>query len=879
MIRLRLAHLPTLLLSGLLIILLLAEWLYIYPKNLQQARNLAELNMRSSLVADIDFVQSRVNTQNWAEIREFFSARSAIPGLEEITLVDPNGLIMASTAIETEGQHGPDSRYQDWLNASTPRQPAFTLAANKLSAMVHIRFAPGIGQGKLGAVYTRTDLAPLLAVTTTSTLDSMILLALAMFIGGITMQWITDRLLGRRLQQLAGDAQLMTDGQRHGLFTDHRDDEIGAVSSLLRKALANIDEQSQLAERLAVTIESTGAGIFEVNTNNWTFTGNDQFFAMLGEKNPGRPLPVKLIRRHLPAKDRRRLILWTDTLLILKTAEAQDYQFNQANGEALRIRLTLKATAFDAQGKTCQLTGLAVDNTMQRRQKITIQENSARLNIAFDSLTVGIVVADETGTITMVNSCACTMFGYTHETLMGKNVELLTPPEHTAHHAQYIQNYLQTGIRKLGTPRNLQGRRSNGQLFPIQLTIGEYKQRDESGWVSSITDLSELRNLEGQLMQSQKMDAMGQLAGGIAHDFNNLLQVIIGHTGLALESDQEQLNNHLQMIDQASKRAAQLTGQLLAFSHKREMTTNYVDLFDVCNDIIMLLRRLLGDTIQLELVTQGRGAMVNADRNMLDQVLMNLTLNAKDAMTSGGTISIELEAASQAVATGPAFHCLKVRDTGTGISAAARQQIFEPFFSTKERGKGTGLGLTIVDSIVHQHHGHLKVNSHLGQGTCISVFIPAVAVPSIAPASTTPAANLQNHEQVLVIDDDRAVSDLVMLLLRGAGYRVITAASGAEAIRIFQDTDGIDLVITDLMMPGMNGYETASALRKINPQIPVIFSSGDSEQTPRLDPDLDKGTLLLLKPYNRADLLRTVDLVLAATRAASTSGATATDII
>jgi PAS domain S-box-containing protein len=392
--------------------------------------------------------------------------------------------------------------------------------------------------------------------------------------------------------------------------------------------------------------------------------------------------------------------------------------------------------------------------------------------------------------------------------------------------------------------------------------------------VGTWMDITERKELEEKFRQAQKMEAVGQLAGGVAHDFNNLLLVMRGHAELLLlhsDNHNEQTNESLKQITAASERAANLTRQLLAFSRKQVMQSQPLLLNDLIANLTKMLKRIIGEHIQLQCHYASQLSYVEADPGMLEQILVNLVVNARDAMSGGGKLLVTTEemvldetyVRTNREATTGRFVCLSVNDTGSGISPEHLPHIFEPFFTTKEVGKGTGLGLATVYGITKQHRGWIDVASQVGVGSTFRIFLPAMAAPP--PQSQTPAAETGlrgGSETVLLVEDDEAVRSLTRRLLENFGYRVREAASGREALsRWSSQVAQIDLLLTDIIMPhGISGLELASQLRNQRPDLRVVFLSGYPADAAGKDPAIFRQphTSFIQKPCPWRDLLHTV---------------------
>ncbi len=384
----------------------------------------------------------------------------------------------------------------------------------------------------------------------------------------------------------------------------------------------------------------------------------------------------------------------------------------------------------------------------------------------------------------------------------------------------------------------------------------------------------DIEALHARLLQSQRLEAVGQLTGGVAHDFNNLLTVVLGNADLLAAADlrDDQRRQALDMLIGAAERGAVLTRQLLAFARKQPLAPSEVDVNQLVAGIDPMLRRTLGEHIEIEMV-RGAGlwpAMV--DPTQLESALLNLCLNARDAMPGGGRLTLETANAAldqryadqHADVVPGQYTMVAVSDTGSGIEPAHLERVFEPFFTTKEKGKGTGLGLAMVYGFVKQSGGHVGIYSELGHGTTVKLYLPRAVGPRAEPAPPAVAAELRGGaETVLVVEDDEPVRLLAGFELRAMGYRVIEAASGAEAMRLLEQGEVVDLLFTDIVMPGgMSGRELADAAWRLRPGLRVLFTSGYTENAIVHHGRLDAGLQLLPKPYRRADLARAVRVAL-----------------
>ena len=384
---------------------------------------------------------------------------------------------------------------------------------------------------------------------------------------------------------------------------------------------------------------------------------------------------------------------------------------------------------------------------------------------------------------------------------------------------------------------------------------------------------AERKLLQAQLLQAQKMESIGRLAGGVAHDFNNILTAILSYAELSLMKlpQHDPLRGHLISIQEASEKAATLTHQLLAFSRRQVLEMKVVDLNDVIRGLAKMLTRMIGEDMPLELRTGATTSFVRADEGQIEQVLMNLAVNARDAMPSGGRLVIETADVnpddavlkSQGVADPGQYVMLSVTDSGAGMSAEVRERIFEPFFTTKELGRGTGLGLATVYGIVKQHGGHIIVDSEPGKGTIFRILLPLTAGPGPQQAAEPSGPLPEGTETLLVVEDDELVRGLIDEVLAPLGYRVLTTASGDDALKASDSFPGhVDLLLTDVVMPGMNGRQLAEVMRTRRPGIKVLFMSGYTQDALSTQGVLEPGVALIHKPLRAGTLARQIRQVL-----------------
>jgi PAS domain S-box-containing protein len=496
----------------------------------------------------------------------------------------------------------------------------------------------------------------------------------------------------------------------------------------------------------------------------------------------------------------------------------------------------------------------------------TFHKSEKMVIALLESASQAIISIDRTGRIVLVNHRAEEMFNYTREELLGAHIELLLPESKRGGHGRQRDEYFnRPRVRPMGIGMDLAGRRRDGTEFPVEVSLSNIETEEGLFGIAFVSDISQRKQLEEQLVHAQKMEAVGRLAGGVAHDFNNMLTVISGYTRMILDelSAVDPLREYADEIGKAADRAGAITNQLLAFSRRQVIQPRVINVNTVVGQTEKMLRRLLGEDIQLTLNLRGDVGNIKADPNQIEQAIVNLAVNARDAMPAGGHIAIETEnvhldedyAKTHLGVKAGDFVMITMTDTGHGMDANTRQHIFEPFFTTKERGKGTGLGLATVYGMVKQSGGDIWVYSEPNKGTTFKLYFPRAAesvsdIRAGAAEHVTPRGN----ETVLVVEDEKPVRDLTVRMLRQLGYSVLSAASGAEAMEISKSFSGkISLLLTDVVMPQMSGRQVADALLATRPDLKVLYLSGYTEDTV-IHHGVESGVEFLPKPFSREAL-------------------------
>ncbi len=514
---------------------------------------------------------------------------------------------------------------------------------------------------------------------------------------------------------------------------------------------------------------------------------------------------------------------------------------------------------------------------------LTRQSGSTLLDALLDAVVDAIVVADVKGRVVRTNKATCELFGYGSEELVGDTIDRLIPNSDTMHHRDSIDRFMTTGeARIIGIGRDVEGVRKDGSIFPLHLSVGHATIEGEVFFVGVMHDLSRRKATERALEQSQKMEAIGALTGGVAHDFNNLLTVITGNLELlerSLQTDAQRDLVHDAL--EAAELGAALTGKLLALARRSVLSPCILDPVSTVEAAISLLERTLGPQIRVQTRHDGTIWPVRVDPTQLQTALINLAVNAQDAMSNGGTLDVSIGniaiddsyVAQEIDVEQGKYVRISVTDNGCGMAEEVRRRAFEPFFTTKGAGKGTGLGLSMVYGFTRQSGGHATIYSEPGLGTTISLYFPAIpdtqtqaadrkssSGPGGDPATEATMGNGAG-ETILIVEDDEAVRRLSVTRIEALGYRALAARNADEAIVLLGSHPEIDPLFADIVMPGkMNGHDLARNVRSRWPRIAILLTSGFAGG---LEADELKDFSLLQKPYRQAELATRLRILLA----------------
>src|SRR5215469_2031445 len=511
----------------------------------------------------------------------------------------------------------------------------------------------------------------------------------------------------------------------------------------------------------------------------------------------------------------------------------------------------------------------------QKRGAEAMRLAEAKFRGLLESAPDPLVAVTQDGRIVVVNAQSEKTFGYKREELLGKPMDILVVERLREKCSDYRTKFFKEPNRALaGTTLEIFGLRKDGTEFPVEINLS-LLETEEGLWGSAaIRDLTERRKLESQFRQAQKMESIGTLSGGVAHDFNNLLTVILSYSNsLAEELNGDSKHQRAaEQIHQAAERGAALTRQMLAFSRQQVFQVRLLNLNDIIRNLLKMLQRIIGEHIEITTALADDLKLVKADPGQLEQVLMNLSVNARDAMPKGGHLTLETSNVvldedfvrlHVGASAGPQV-LLTVSDTGAGMDSATQARIFEPFFTTKGPGQGTGLGLAMVYGVVKQSGGSIWVHSKLGVGTTFNIYLPQAQGVSEPLAPKKPQTTLkQGSETILVVEDDPGVRELVSMMLTSKGYTVLTAKHPSDAESVCQKHSGnIHLLLTDMILPGASGREIAKRVSALRPGIKVLYMSGYTDDALIRDHGLDESFAFLQKPFSQGSVAAKVREVL-----------------
>jgi PAS domain S-box-containing protein len=653
--------------------------------------------------------------------------------------------------------------------------------------------------------------------------------------------------------------------------------------------MKRLEEEIILLKRAEITLRSQQDYLMAIlnsiadpicikdSKHRWVLV-NDEFCAVAGQDRE--TLVGKSDYEFFPKNEAD--VFWKMDEEVLQTGTENISEETITGSDGVTRNLVTKKTLYRDPSEEGFVVAIGRDVTDRKRVEQALRENEEFLRLVIDTTPAHIFVKDRNGKFLLVNNTAAKAHGITPEEMIGKNELELAGS--SVEKAAQIKKFLADDRKIIDTkkpkyipeePLTL----SDGSIQWLQTTKIPLKLKGDLDCVLGVAvDVTarkkaeqELWEKEELLRQSQKMEAIGRLAGGIAHDFNNLLTAIIGYAEmLKLNTSLDTMVRHsVEEIRKSADRAAVLTQQLLAFGRKQIMQPSVLDVNSLISDTRIMLNRLIGEHITLETKLNAQPSSIKADPGQIEQVIVNLVVNARDSMPGGGTITLETSNAREVVRAldetvdveRGEFVVVSIGDTGHGIDGETKQHIFEPFFTTKEKGKGTGLGLSTVYGIVTQSGGHISVESQVDWGTVFKVYLPITeALPKQPPGESLRTVSKGKSESVLVVEDEGLVRDMMCEVLKSYGFNVLEADSGERALE--GGSEGIDLLITDVIMPGISGTELADEFLKHHPALKVLFVSGYTGDEIAHHGILNESVLFLQKPFSPQTLVEKVHEIL-----------------
>ena len=664
-------------------------------------------------------------------------------------------------------------------------------------------------------------------------------------------RWFVRRVLPYRTQ----------DGKINGVVVTFS--EISDIKTLQRETSA----ARKFAESIVATLREPLLvldGTFSIISASQSF---HRVFATDVAEVVGKDL-FSIQNRQWDAPQLRELL---EDVLPKKTA-VESYEVTLDVGNLGQRDMLLNARKMEEGPGGSGLILLAVEDITERNQsQRDILDREARLSAILDAAPEAILTINEGGIVGTFSPGAEDILGFRADEVIGHNVNMLMPEPDRSRHDGYLEHYLKTGEKKIiGVGREMDAGRKDGSRVPIRLTVSELELDGAPHFLGILHDLTLDRKRQAELQRAQKMEAVGQLTGGLAHDFNNLLTVVIGNLELLeMRTDDTKLHELINEALEASNLGAALTSQLLSFSRSQSLAPEHVALNDLVNTMLPILERTLDEQISIETSLADDLHATLADPGQIESAILNLAINARDAMPDGGKLTVETRnvaldadyAAAQVDVMPGDYVCLSVTDTGVGMTPQTQSQVFEPFFTTKGPGAGSGLGLSMVYGFAKQSGGHVVIYSEVGQGTTVNLFLPTHVAVAHASGEAKPAnVTAAGGELILVVEDDPKVLRLTVIRLEELGYQVIAATNGPKAMSILKQRLDIDLVLSDVVMPGgMTGFDVADQALALRPALKILLATGYAKGVEPTDAATAKAAhRILRKPYGMKELARTL---------------------
>lgn len=733
----------------------------------------------------------------------------------------------------------------------------------------------------LGFIWIKAS-THLLQVTIKDYLITMVLLMLVLMLVTYIMASWFQKFISRPIIKLTEvTRKISAEGDYTTRVHKQSYDEIGSLYDGFNSMLNTIQDREQERNLARAHLEESRRslnraqqiahiGSFTWNAGSRKVQFSDELYRIYGWPIPDKKIELTMNRVYsgIDPTDKKRVKKAIRAAIANGKSTSNEYRIIQGDRSKRWVRGMI-VPQFDKSGKVINVSGIVQDITEQKAAEKALEQGEKRWSSFIDNSNDAIYLLYE-GNFEMVNQRFLEMFEISEEELHKPDfnfMQLIDP-----------QSYpdLETRDKKIKAGETVDNRyefmglTTSGRRLNLEVNVSYIPYKDGNAVQGFLRDITERVDLEDQLRQAQKMEAIGRLSGGIAHDFNNLLTIILGYSELAqvkVEPGHPVLKS-IEQISKAGQRAEALTRQLLAFSRRQVIQPVVIDPSQLVLDLHKMLQRLIGEDLELIILPHENTGMIKADPGQMEQVILNLSVNARDAMPDGGKLTIEIrnttvkETSKELPAS--QYVCIEVADNGVGMDKELQDQIFEPFFTTKEQGKGTGLGLSTVYGIVQQNNGSIQVNSVPGKGTTFQLYFPVVEREEISDTGMDgKETSLAGSERILLVEDVEGLRQLATATASERGYQVVAASHAQEALALFEEHNGhFDLLLTDVVMPGMNGKKLSELLTKKNPGLKVLFMSGYTDDAIVHHGILNDDISFIQKPFTPTRLLRKIRSVL-----------------
>jgi PAS domain S-box-containing protein len=820
-----------------------------------------------ALASDLaNFIARPLINHDLATLRRFVNNSMKQEYVRYVAVLDPEGKVVMHSELSEVGRIYKDTINADALKSNEPRH--ITVQKSYREETHTVIYSPvTISTLRLGTVllgYSHRAIEKEIAQSG----QRIFIIGLFTSIAGGFVAYLLATFIAAPIRRITDATERVANGYLDTSLSIQRNDEIGMLANAFNKMTMDLRQSTVSKDYVDNIIGSMNDMLVVIAPDATIRSVNRAMCKLLGYEED--TLTGKNIQLILPPGEM--IFDSTGVQKILRGETVVNYalEFRTKTGQSIPVLISASLLK-NQEGSIEGIIGIARDITEQKQAASALQESEQKYRSLFEESKDVVYISTPEGKFLDINTAGIELFGYsTKEELLRIDIvhDLYDRPEK--------REIFQHIIMKEGFVKDyeLVFKKKDGKKVIVLLTATPVRnnQGDIIAYQGIMKDITEWKRLELQLLQAQKMEAIGTLAGGIAHDFNNILTVIIGYGSMLQQRNQDEtLRPYITLISDAAQNAANLTQSLLAFSRRQIINPKPVNLNTTIKGVVKILSRIIGEDIELSLTLTEKDITVMADTGQIEQVMMNLATNARDAMPDGGKLTLRTDLVridrefikAYGFGKSGSYAMIIVQDTGQGMDGETRERLFEPFYTTKEPGKGTGLGLSMVYGIIKQHDGYIHLQSEPRKGTMFTIYLPVITSPDEA---TTPSASSflkGGTETVLVVEDNNQVRTLVKETLSKVGYNIVEAKDGDDAIRAFHENkDQILLLILDVIMPKKNGKDVHNEIQRVNPHIKTIFMSGYDARIIHEKGVLQEGLNFIAKPIRPDELLRRVREVL-----------------